>query len=86
MERKFFISIFMSENEEVIPLDLKQQDLIEHASQILNGLRDFCVVLDEPELTAIPPTVFVVMQVGLEKAQSLITEALGKKNVQEDKE
>lgn len=66
-------------------MDLKQQDLIEHAGQILNGLRDFCVVLDEPELTAIPPTVFVVMQVGLEKAQSLITEALGKKDVQEEK-
>lgn len=51
----------------------------------VHGLRDFCVVLDEPELTAIPPTVFVVMQVGLEKAQSLITEALGKKDVQEEK-
>ena len=75
----------MSENEEVIPLDLKQQDLIEHAGQILNGLRDFCVVLDEPELHTIPPTVFVVLQVGLEKAQALIAEALGKKDVQEEK-
>ncbi len=76
----------MSENEEVIPVDLKQQDLIEHAGQILTGLRDFCVVLDEPELQTIPPTVFVVLQVGLEKAQALIAEALGKKDVQEDKE
>ena len=43
------------------------------------------MVLDEPELQTIPPTVFVVLQVGLEKAQALIAEALGKKDVQEEK-
>lgn len=55
-------------------MEIKQLEKVSHAGEILQGLRDLCMVLQEPAVKDIPPTVFEVIKTGLESAQSLLEE------------
>lgn len=55
-------------------MDIKQLEKVSHAEEILQGLRDLCMVLQGPAVKDIPPTVFGVMKTGLESAQTLLEE------------
>lgn len=55
-------------------MDVKQLEKVSHAEEILHGIADLCMVLQEPAIKDIPPTIFAVMEIGLESAQSLLKE------------
>lgn len=75
MEQKCFISIFVLK-QEVEKMELKQIDQIEETAQILNGLRDFCMIIENPAVKDVPETVFVVIGVALNRATLLIETVL----------
>ncbi len=55
----------------------QDKDRMERIYQILNGLRDLCILLESPGTKDIFPSVFIIMETALEKAAFLIEETAG---------
>ena len=55
-------------------MDLKQKDRIGEAIQIINGIRDLCILLEVGK--DIPHSAFVVLQTAAERAVSIMEEAV----------
>lgn len=66
-------------------MKLKQMDQLEEAIQVLNGMRELCVVLEHPKIDDIPNAVFTVFEMSVTRASGLIEEVL-KQEHQEQKE
>ncbi len=56
-------------------MDLNQKDRIGEAIQIVNGIRDLCIVLEAGK--DIPRSAFIVLQTAAERAVSIMEEAVG---------
>ena len=52
---------------------LKQKDKIGEALQILNGVRELCIILEEGK--DIPQSVYVVLQAAIERAVDILMDA-----------
>ena len=55
-------------------MDMKERDRIEAAVEILDGIRDICIVFEEVRGKELPMSVFIVLETALEKAGSLLKE------------
>lgn len=58
-------------------MNLQQVDRVDEATQILESLRDLTIILRHPTIGGVPVSVFTLMEVGLEKAISLLLESIG---------
>ena len=52
---------------------MKQKDKIGEALQILNGVRELCIILEEGK--DIPQSVYVVLQAAIERAVDILMDA-----------
>ena len=64
-------------------MNRQDKDQIERICQILNGLRDMCIILESPGTKDIFPSIFIVIEMALEKAISLAEKIAGEE--QEDR-
>ncbi|MEY8335794.1 hypothetical protein AALB53_22350 [Lachnospiraceae bacterium 47-T17] len=55
-------------------MELKERDRIEAAVEILDGIRDICIIFEEVRGKELPLGVFVVLETALEKAGRLLKE------------
>ena len=55
-------------------MDMKERDKVEAAVEILDGIRDICVVFEEARGKELPLSVFIVLDTALEKAGELLKE------------
>ena len=58
-------------------MNRQDKDRMERNYQILNGLRDLCILLESPGTKDIFPSIFIIMETALEKAAFLIEETAG---------
>lgn len=55
-------------------MELKERDRVEAAVEILDGIRDICIVFEEVRGKELPRSVFIVLETALEKAGGLLKE------------
>lgn len=53
-------------------MNRQDKDQIEIICQILNGLRDLCILLESPGTKDIFPSIFILMETAIEKAVFLL--------------
>lgn len=53
-------------------MNRQDKDQMEQIRQILDGLRDLCILLESPGTKDIFPSIFILMETGIEKAVSLL--------------
>ena len=53
-------------------MDMKELDRLNHALQILNGIRDLIILLESSTLKEMPVSVCIVFTTALEKAAALL--------------
>ncbi len=55
-------------------MELKDLDKIHKAEQLMNGIRDNLIMLENSSVKEIPPAVCVVLETALEKAITLLND------------
>jgi len=55
-------------------MELKDLDKIHEAEQLMNGIRDNLIMLENSSVKEIPPAVCVVLEAALEKAITLLND------------
>ena len=56
-------------------MNRQEKDQMEKICQILNGLRDLCILLESPGIKDIFPSIFILMETAIEKAVYLLETA-----------
>ena len=64
-------------------MNRQDKDQLEKVSQLLNGLRDLCILLESPGIKDIFPSIFILMETAIEKAVFLLEEMV--RETQENK-
>ena len=64
-------------------MNRQNKDQLEKVCQILNGLRDLCILLESPGIKDIFPSIFILMETAAEKAVFLLEEMV--RETQENK-
>ena len=55
-------------------MEMKERNKVEEAVEILDGIRDICIVFEEVRGKELPLSVFIVLETALEKAGGLLKE------------
>lgn len=60
----------------VVFVELKERDNLQYAAQILNGIRDSMMLLENSVESAVPVSICIVFETAVEKAVSLLDAAI----------
>ncbi len=57
-------------------INRQKKDRLEKACQILDGVRDLCILLESPGTKDIFPSIFILMEMAMENAAALLEEVI----------